>query len=399
VAQCLRLFINAFGASAGGGVTYVRNVIPHLAARPDVRTTFLLRPGICQGAQFDNIIFVEREGPRGTGKRWWYEQSVLPDLIRRTQSDVLLSAGNFALRKSPVPQILLSRNSLYCSEDFFRDLRSRADYKLWLDTKIKAAIARRSVAWSDVTVAPSEAFAVQLRRWNKGRIISVHHGFDSDTFFGPGNPLAPEVADRLRQTKDSVRLLLVSHYNYYRNFETLLRAIPPLRQVLPGRDIKLFLTCTLRSEDNPGTFCAKSAADLVRRSGIGSAVVELGAIPYAQLHHLYGACDFYVTPAYTETFAHHVVEAMASGLPVIASDLPVHREICGPAAQYFPAFSPEALAGRVAELVGSPKRASDASIEGLKQSHRFSWARHVGQIVELAGSLAGEMRQAAKTTD
>jgi len=47
-------------------------------------------------------------------------------------------------------------------------------------------------------------------------------------------------------------------------------------------------------------------------------------------------------PAYAETFAHPLVEAMASGLPVIASDLAVHREICGGGRGcIFPRFAPE----------------------------------------------------------
>ena len=67
-------------------------------------------------------------------------------------------------------------------------------------------------------------------------------------------------------------------------------------------------------------------------------VVELGAVPYSLLHQVYRECDIYVTPAYAESFAHPLVEAMASGLPIVASDLAVHREICQDAAIYFPAL-------------------------------------------------------------
>ena len=42
---------------------------------------------------------------------------------------MLFSVGNFALRKSPVPQVLLSRNSLYTSIDFLRDVRRRGEYR------------------------------------------------------------------------------------------------------------------------------------------------------------------------------------------------------------------------------------------------------------------------------
>jgi hypothetical protein len=83
-------------------------------------------------------------------------------LIRHSGADVLLSTGNFALYRSPVPQILLSRNALYTSSYFLHDLRDRGDYRLWLDTEVKATLAQWSVRAADCTVAPSEAFANEL---------------------------------------------------------------------------------------------------------------------------------------------------------------------------------------------------------------------------------------------
>jgi glycosyltransferase involved in cell wall biosynthesis len=107
-------------------------------------------------------------------------------------------------------------------------------------------------------------------------------------------------------------------------------------------------------------------------------------VPYASLHHLYRACDLYVTAAYAETFAHPLVEAMASGLPVVASDLPVHKEVCGDAAQYFQRFSPELLAEAVARIAGSSEFNLQLSTAGKKRSGNFSWAEHVNRLLALA---------------
>ena len=115
------LFINSLAASAGGGLTYIRNVLPQLSAQPGIQVTVALSPALRQ--EFRGLSSVEFLEPEiSQSRRFWYEQSVLPDLIRRSHADVLLSTGNFALRKSPVPQILLSRNSVYTSQDFYRDL-------------------------------------------------------------------------------------------------------------------------------------------------------------------------------------------------------------------------------------------------------------------------------------
>ncbi len=386
----IRLFINALAANAGGGLTYIRNVVPHLAEVPDLFSTIALSPDLRRefSGFANNVDFLEFTAT--PGRRFWLEQVELPRVIRRHGVDILISAGNFALRRPGVPQILLSRNSIYFSPEFFHDLRERGEYRMWVETRMRGVIARRSIRCADATVAPSEAFAGELRHCcSEARIVAIPHGFDRQAFCGDSAPLAPDVEVKLRDADNSLKLLLVSHYNYYRNFETVIRALPILRDRLSGRSIKLLLTCKLAPGANPGSYKPARAARLVRELGVSDMVVELGAVPYRQLHHVYRRADLYVTAAYTETFAHPLVEAMASDLPVVASDLAVHREICGESAVYFPRFSAEALAERVARITQSPETMRSMAAEGEKRSHQFSWETHVEKIVDLARDLIG----------
>jgi glycosyltransferase involved in cell wall biosynthesis len=384
----INLFLNGLAASAGGGLTYVRNVLPKLSARADVRVTAALPPDLRRefGA-LPNVSFLDVNFPGGAVGRFFQEQIRLPALIRRSGADVLISAGNFALRKSPVPQILLSRNSLYTSTDFFQDVRRRREYRLWLDTRIKGILARKSIGWADCTVAPTEAFANELRRWTGCTISTIPHGFDRNTFCQDLRPLDPTIQEKLQPKTDEVRLLFVSHYNYYRNFETLFRALPLLRDRMGGRRVKLFLTCRLRSEENPGAYRANAASSLIATLGIAADIVELGTVPYALLHQVYRACDIYVTPAYAESFAHPLVEAMASGLPIVAADTAVHREICQDAAVYFQRFSAQDLADKILQIATSDRTSREMADRGLKRSQEFSWQRHVDDLLELAGNL------------
>ncbi|HTS35728.1 MAG TPA: glycosyltransferase [Candidatus Solibacter sp.] len=285
-----------------------------------------------------------------------------------------------------MPQILLSRNSLYTSPDFLRDLRDRHKYGTWLDTHLRGYLAKKSIHWAEITVAPSEAFAAELRRWSGGSVRAVHHGFDR-AGFTHGQPLEPGIEDQMMKAEGALKLLFVSHYNYYRNFETLIRALPILRNRLPERRIRLLLTCKLQEAANPGAYSPQGAASLVEKLAVSDMVVELGSVPYRQLYDVYRRADMYVTPAYAETFAHPLVEAMASGLPVVASDLAVHREICGDAARYFPRFSPEVLAENVAQIAGSPETSKRMAEAGLARSGQFSWKHHVESIIELARDL------------
>ena len=384
----IRLFINGLAASAGGGLTYLRNVIPHLARRDGVRTTVLLNSALrTEFEESANLSFMVEAGSGNVLRRSIHEQTGIPRLIRRSGAQVLISAGNFALLKSPVPQILLSRNSLYTSADFMRDVQTRGDYAIWIDTMVKGWLARQSIRCADVTVAPSWSFADELSRWSGREVTAIHHGFDADAFTKSGAPLSAEVQAQLEAGRNAVRLLFVSHYNYYRNFETLFRAMPILSRRLRGKRIKLYLTCRLSEGENPGSYRTQVASTLVNDLRTTCDIVELGSVPYHSLHRLYRACDIYVTPAYAESFAHPLVEAMSSGVPVVASDLPVHREICTEAAVYFSRFSPEELADCVFRVSDSPELRASLSSCGLRRSRDFSWEKHVSQLIELAGGL------------
>src|ERR1700689_2690227 len=204
----MHLFFNCLAASAGSGFTYVRNIVPQLCARPDLRATLALAPRLRDElGNPPNISFIELKIPGGATGRFFWEQSLLSRRIRESGADVLISAGNFALRRSPVPQILLSGNSLYTSADFYDDLRARKARPILLDTRIRAFFARRSVRWADCTVAPSKAFADTLRAWAGGNIINIHHGFDREIFFRDQSPLPAAIQNKIDSGKNALRLI------------------------------------------------------------------------------------------------------------------------------------------------------------------------------------------------
>lgn len=386
----IHLFLNGLGTSAGAGLTYLFNVLPHFSAIPAVRVTVAVQPQVrAEFERFPNVEVLDTALPSSTAGRFWFEQRKLPDLIRRSGAGVLISAGNFALRNSPVPQILLSGNSLYTSSDFSRDLWRRGEIGMLLDTAIKAFFARKSLRWADYTVAPTCAFADDLRRWTGQDALAIHHGFDHELFFRDRSPLPDNVTQKIAAADGSLKLLFVSHYNYYRNFETLFQALPLIRDK-SGRKVRLFLTCRLQDDANPGTYKTGMAANLRRRLGIRDEIVELGAIPYRSLHHLYGACDIYVSPAYTETFAHPLVEAMASGLPIVASDLRVHREVTANLACFFERFSSQQLAAAVLRVANDSELATSLSVAGKRRAMDFSWREHVNKLLELALAIQGK---------
>lgn len=76
-----------------------------------------------------------------------------------------------------------------------------------------------------------------------------------------------------------------------------------------------------------------------------------------------------------ESFGIVLVEAMASGTPVLASDLDSFRDVGGDAARYFTAGDPKALAARLVEMLRDKGDLAEMSVKGRRRAERFDWTR------------------------
>lgn len=129
----------------------------------------------------------------------------------------------------------------------------------------------------------------------------------------------------------------------------------------------LVLAGNLASEQ--ARIAAAIAADPVLQAG----VICPGYVPDEQLRWLYRHASVALYPSRYEGFGVPVLEAMAHDLPVIASDIPVLREVAGDAALFVPLDRPEAVAEAIARLL-TDERLRAALIErGRERVRAYSW--------------------------
>jgi glycosyltransferase involved in cell wall biosynthesis len=387
------VLLNALASTAGGGITYLKNVLPRLCRSEDKNRFIVLVPAehLEDYARFDSermSIDTIQSGGSLLGRSFW-EQTSLRGYIRSRKIDVLVSLGNFALFASPIPQILFNRNELYFSAYFENDLKSRGLYSELIKHRLKSRIARISVKQADINITPTIAFRDRIRAGNglkAERFEVLRFGFDRDLFTANDEPLPAERSSKLNLSDDCYRLLYVSHYNYFRNFETLIRALPIIKKEIKakeGKAIQLVLTADIRRGAVYGGYDATLAADLIDRFEVNDSIAMLGSLPYDRLHRLYRLCDLFVCPSYAESFAHPLVEAMAMSLPVVTSNLGVHREVCGEAAVYFDVLDENELAERCVEVLTNQPLSERLRLNGSERIKQFSWDRHVRDLLAL----------------
>jgi glycosyltransferase involved in cell wall biosynthesis len=187
-----------------------------------------------------------------------------------------------------------------------------------------------------------------------------------------------------------------------RDIGTVFRVRAPLDVIYPGHD--LVTSHVSRREDKPyvlviGTDSPRKNVEVVKRAHArlrpeerprlvivgqghktGIDVETTGFIEDARLSELLAGAAALVAPSLNEGFDLPVIEALSAGVPVIASDIPVHREVLG---ENWPHLFAPGDAAALAELIASVPHLPAATPPDLQ---RFQWdasSRHLGDLLDL----------------
>lgn len=147
---------------------------------------------------------------------------------------------------------------------------------------------------------------------------------------------------------EALRLLYLSSYYRHKNLEIIPRAAAALKAVRPELRFEFVLTL---DETMPEVRALLAQAEQL---GVREHLNNLGPVNIAEAPNLYRSCHMAFMPSFLETFSANYPEAMASGVPLIASDLDFARAICGEAATYFDPDSADTAAAAILGLLDSP---------------------------------------------
>jgi alpha-1,3-rhamnosyl/mannosyltransferase len=113
------------------------------------------------------------------------------------------------------------------------------------------------------------------------------------------------------------------------------------------------------------------AADVAR---LGQSFRQIGRVTEAELWALYAGAAVFAFPSRHEGFGLPVLEAMAAGVPVVASDIAPLREVSGDAAVLVPPGDAGAWAEAIEALLADGPRRAQMAAQGRRRAELFSWA-------------------------
>jgi glycosyltransferase involved in cell wall biosynthesis len=135
-----------------------------------------------------------------------------------------------------------------------------------------------------------------------------------------------------------------------------------------------------------------SSSDLsghIEKLGVKDAVHFTGYVPFEHLPAIYNLGDFFVFPSLYEGFGLPVVEAMASGVPVLTSNTSSLGEIAGDAAITIDPTDTDAMEDAIRRLATDAGLRRDRSERGLQRARHFSWTQTARQMLAVYHRAAG----------
>jgi glycosyltransferase involved in cell wall biosynthesis len=218
------------------------------------------------------------------------------------------------------------------------------------------------------------------------RAIVIHNGVhptcspEAETFADS------EAARRLGPADaEAIEILHVGSTIPRKRVDVLLRVFAAVREVLPGaRLIRV-----------GGPFTSEQTR-LAEQLGITESIVVLPRLERNVLAAIYRRAALLLQPSEREGFGLPVVEALACGTTVVASDLPVLREVGGDAAIYcavgdIPCWT-KSITQLLAERSARPLECDERGAKAIAQAAKFSWGEYARKMVCVYQQLLSDGR-------
>lgn len=128
--------------------------------------------------------------------------------------------------------------------------------------------------------------------------------------------------------------------------------------------------------------------DDLERGDLADKIITPGYITSSQMPLMYNCSSLFLYPSLRESFGLPVLEAMASGVPVITSDIPAIREVGGDAAAFVDPENPATIAEKISFLLDDEATQKSLVQKGFERAKGFSWKNSAKKLIALYEKFA-----------
>lgn len=210
------------------------------------------------------------------------------------------------------------------------------------------------------------------------KVRVIHHGVDSRQFVRKGDGAISEFLRRAKLPKRYI--LYVGAMNKRKNPAALVGTYAKMKKA-GAIDAALVLVGGMK-EDNP-------ILRIIENSGVKDSIINYGYAPQADLPLLYNGASAFVFPSLHEGFGLPVLEAMACGVPVIASAVSSLPEVVGEAGMLYDPNDEEDLSEALQIVLTDTARADDLRARGFERVKQFTWEATARKTLDVYREAVG----------
>ena len=298
------------------------------------------------------------------------EQSLLPLSLRRADLD-LIHFPHYNLPLIKPVHFVVTVHDLFPFQ--FPEIHSGP-----LPRAVNQMLMRNAVRRAERIITPSAATALAVKAnfpRSADRVLSIPEAAD-DRFQATRNPEG-EAAWQMRLKIRPPYVFYLGQWKAYKNLPMLLEAFKMVRATHTNAQL------VVAGDDPRHPEVRKLAAGLPEGS-----VVLPGRLPESAVPDLYRGAAVVVLPSKAEGFGLPVIEAMACGVPVVCSDLPVLHELADGVATFCDPNDPAAFARAIEQILDAPSTTRARQL-GIERAKGFTWERSARQTVTAYESALG----------
>jgi len=134
----------------------------------------------------------------------------------------------------------------------------------------------------------------------------------------------------------------------------------------------------------------KEISALINELNICHKVIFTGLVEESILEAFYNNCSLFVFPSLIEGFGFPPLEAMIRYIPVVASDIPCHREVLGDGVVYFDPLDVSSLKDAITSVLSNYSLRQSLILRGIERAKKYSWVRCAKMTTEVYRQIARE---------
>lgn len=220
-----------------------------------------------------------------------------------------------------------------------------------------------------VSISESSTADMRLKYGLKSPVATTYLGVSPD--FRPGLKKPVWAPDKY--------LLFVGKRGGYKNWKMAAAAFASISRTFP--EVKMQLV--------GGGPITKRESGLLKKLGIEEQVSQRN-VTDSELPNLYANSTALLYPSEYEGFGLPLVEAMASGVPIIASDIAINREICGDGAKYFDLLSADSFSRELDKVLRGEEGLKSLRLAAIDRAKRYTWYNCAAETAKVYRSVIQE---------